>query len=197
LWRLLTWTNPNQLLTLALDISHSKKDIMLSTRQQSHSKIFDFILHLPIWLYHRRLGWLLGHSFLMITHRDRLSGRAYQTVVKTVRYEPAQGLYIVTTAWGETAEWLQNIQKTPEINLKVGGRNFTATATQLSIAEAHEVLSTYAQRHPGSFRSLAMIATGQPFRADAEGYQRLAQCLPLVVIRIAKVPYYLHLQQSR
>lgn len=165
-------------------------------RQQSRNKIFEQILHLPTWLYHRRLGWLLGHSFLLITHTGRISGHTYQTVVKTVRYEPAQGTYIVTTAWGETAKWIQNIQKTPEINIQVGGRTFPATAMQLSIAEAQEILKTYAQRHPASFRSLVTIVTGAPFQANLNGHQLLAQRLPLVMVRPVQVPYHFNLQES-
>lgn len=164
--------------------------------KKSPGKIFERILQLPTWLYRRRMGWLLGHSFLLITHTGRISGHAYQTVVKTVRYEPTQGTYIVTTAWGETSKWLQNIQNNPEISIQVGGRTFSATATQLSIKEAQEILKIYAQRHPASFRSLTTIVTGTPVQTDIHGYQLLAQRLPLVMVRLAQVPYRFNLQES-
>jgi hypothetical protein len=39
---------------------------------------------LPITLYRAHLGWLLGHRFLLLTHRWRTSGKIYQTVLEVV-----------------------------------------------------------------------------------------------------------------
>ena len=37
--------------------------------------------NLPIALYRVRLGWLLGHRFLLLTHQGRKTGRILQTVL--------------------------------------------------------------------------------------------------------------------
>ena len=44
---------------------------------------------LPIYLYRLGLGRLLGHRFMLLTHRGRRSGRVYQTALEVVRYDPS------------------------------------------------------------------------------------------------------------
>ena len=44
---------------------------------------------LPIYLYRLGLGQLLGHRFMLLTHRGRRSGRVYQTALEVVRYDPS------------------------------------------------------------------------------------------------------------
>lgn len=47
------------------------------------------LLRLPALLYERDLGWLLGHRFLLLTHRGRTSGRTYRTVLEVLQFDPA------------------------------------------------------------------------------------------------------------
>ncbi len=41
----------------------------------------------PVGPYRLHLGWLLGHRFLLITHRGRRSGRLRQTGVMILHYD--------------------------------------------------------------------------------------------------------------
>lgn len=68
-------------------------------------------LRLPVWLYRLRLGRLLGRRFVMVTHTGRKSGRQHQTVLEVVRYDPATGVVVVASGWGEKADWFRNILK--------------------------------------------------------------------------------------
>jgi deazaflavin-dependent oxidoreductase (nitroreductase family) len=88
-----------------------------------------FFLRFPLWLYRLHLGWLLGNRFVMFQHTGRKSGLPRYTVVEVVQHNPATGVYIIASGWGEKADWFQNIQKEPEILLDTGRRKTTATAT--------------------------------------------------------------------
>jgi hypothetical protein len=59
---------------------------------------------LPIALYRARLGWLLGHRFLLLTHRGRKSGKIHQTVLEVVRYDPATRESVALSAWDARAD---------------------------------------------------------------------------------------------
>ena len=55
---------------------------------------------LPIYLYRLGLGQLLGHRFMLLTHRGRRSGRVYQTALEVVRYDPSLRETVVASGWG-------------------------------------------------------------------------------------------------
>jgi deazaflavin-dependent oxidoreductase (nitroreductase family) len=77
-------------------------------------------LKAPRWLYRLHLGWLLGHRFLLLTHRGRRSGRVYSTVLEVVRYDPATDESVVVSGWGDRADWYNNIQKTTVLAIQTG-----------------------------------------------------------------------------
>lgn len=47
--------------------------------------------NLPIALYRLRLGWLLGHHFLMLTHRGRKSGHLRRNLLARVPARLSRG----------------------------------------------------------------------------------------------------------
>ena len=63
-----------------------------------------FAFRLPIYLYRLKLGWSLGHHFLLLVHKDRKSGLLHQTVLEVVRYDPATEESVVLSARGEKAD---------------------------------------------------------------------------------------------
>lgn len=60
----------------------------------------------------------------------------------------------VLSGWGEKADWLRNIEKTPEVTLHVGRRHFQARATRLAVDQAEEAILNYARRNPLAIRVL-------------------------------------------
>jgi hypothetical protein len=66
---------------------------------------FRLLMRLPIYLYRLDLGWLLGHRFLLVTHRGRRTGLLRQTVVEVLHYDPATRESVVLSALGERADW--------------------------------------------------------------------------------------------
>ena len=137
-------------------------------------------LCLPVWLYRLRLGRLLGRRFVMLTHTGRKSGRRYQTVLEVVRYDPATGVVMVASGWGEKADWLRNILKTPAVTVNIGHRRFEAVAARLTVEEAADELCDYAAHHPDTFRQLTRMMVGVQPDGGAVDCVALAGIVPLV-----------------
>src|SRR5215212_7433167 len=79
------------------------------TIRSKPSGLLRIAFRLPIHLYEHRLGWLIGHRLLLLTHRGRKSGRIRQTPLEVIRYDPATEESVVVSAWGEKADWYRNL----------------------------------------------------------------------------------------
>ena len=144
------------------------------------SKALRFGLRLPIWLYHIRLGWLLGDRFLMLTHMGRKSGLPHQTVIEVIRHDKETDTYYVVSGWGKKSDWYQNIQKTPEVTVHVGGRKFQARADCTPLARAIEIMEGYAHDHSLAFSELSSLFLGERIKPNEDAPQRLAEKMPMV-----------------
>ena len=144
------------------------------------SKALRFGLRLPIWLYRAHLGWMLGNRFLMLTHTGRKSGLPRQTVVEVVGHDKATDTYYVASGWGEKSNWYQNIRKTPQVTIHVGGRKFRSKAEFIPSDKAIEVVSNYAREHPIAFNELSGIFLGERMKPGSDAPQRIAQKMPMV-----------------
>lgn len=137
-------------------------------------------LRLPIWLYRVHLGWLLGNRFLMMTHTGRKSGLPRQTVVEVVQHDKATDTYYVVSGWGEKANWYQNIRKTPQVTIHVGGRKFQSKAEFIPVEKAIDNLKAYAQDHPVAFRELSGLFLGEHGKPGSDAPERIAEKMPMV-----------------
>ena len=153
---------------------------MSKNLSQRHPSV---LLRLPVWLYRLRLGLLLGHRFLLLTHIGRKSGLPRQTVLEVVRYDPAANVCVIASGWGETSDWLRNIQKTPAVRITIGLRQFAAKASRLALEEAQQELMDYARRHPMAFRKLAAYKLPSVPNDPAEACRSLAPVIPLFALR--------------
>jgi hypothetical protein len=67
------------------------------TKRSAPRGLARLAFRLPIWLYHLRLGWLLGDRVLLLTHIGRKSGLPRQAVIEVVRHDPASDTYIIAS----------------------------------------------------------------------------------------------------
>ena len=137
---------------------------------------------LPIWLYHLRLGWLLGERVLLLTHIGRKSGLPRQAVIEVVRHDPASDTFIIASGWGEQTDWFRNIQKNPNVVVQCGTRRLEVVAERLPLDVAADELHGYAQRHPRAFRMITKRLIGQEPDGSAESWRRLATDVPMVAL---------------
>ena len=151
--------------------------------QRCPSGLLRVLLHVPVWLYRLRLGFLLGHRFLLLTHIGRKSGLPRQTVLEVVRYDAATNACVIASGWGETSDWLRNILKTPEVRITIGLRQFAARAVRLSLEEGQQELLDFSRRHPMAFRKLAARKLPSVPKDEAETCRALAPVIPLFALR--------------
>ena len=140
-------------------------------------------LRLPIWFYRLRLGWLLGHRFLLLTHTGRKSGLPRQTVIEVVRYEKETKTYYVVSGWGEKSDWYQNVRKLPQVGIHSGGDYFKAQAEFIGGEQAVEILEAYARDHPMAFNELSGLFLGERMTPNSDAPRRLAEKMPMVAFR--------------
>jgi deazaflavin-dependent oxidoreductase (nitroreductase family) len=145
--------------------------------------LLRFGVRLPILLYRMHLGWLLGDRFLMLTHTGRKSGLPRHVVLEVVRHDRRTGEYMIASGWRGKSDWFRNIQKTPQVTVNVGGRQFKARASQISVEEAETALLDYAHSHPLAFRELAGLISGREFNSKEEICNLMAQEVPLITLK--------------
>ncbi|HEU5342707.1 MAG TPA: nitroreductase family deazaflavin-dependent oxidoreductase [Ktedonobacterales bacterium] len=137
---------------------------------------------LPIALYRANLGWLLGHRFLLLTHRGRKSGAPRQTVLEVVRYDPARRESAVVSAYGDRADWYQNILASPPIEVQTGRDRYAPRYRLLAPDERLTALSAYRKRYPGAFAAV-MRFLGFAYDGTESGLPSLADQVIMVAFR--------------
>lgn len=137
------------------------------------------LLRAPIALYRCRLGWLLGHRFLLLTHIGRKTGVRRRTVLEVMRCDERTGACFVGSGWGERADWYKNIQKNPNVEITVAARKSEARARWLSPAESEREFRRYADRHPKAMKQLARVMTGRSYSGSDEDFRLLSQSVPV------------------
>jgi deazaflavin-dependent oxidoreductase (nitroreductase family) len=143
--------------------------------------IFRWLARLPIWLYHLRLGWVLGDRFLLLTHIGRLSGLPRQVVLEVVQHNKDTGVYYVAVGFGEKSDWYRNILKTPGVKVCTGRRQWAARANKASPELAEQVILDYARRHPIAIRELVHIL-GYKVDGTQADYAALGRILPIIAL---------------
>jgi len=144
------------------------------------SKALRFGLRLPIFLYHIKLGWLLGDRFLMLTHTGRKSGLPRQVVVEVVKHDKEAKTYYIVSGWGEKADWYRNIRKTPQVTVQVGRRKFQTEAEFIPVEKAIDIVNTYAEEHPIAFNELSGVFLGEKMKKGSDVPERVARKMPMV-----------------
>jgi deazaflavin-dependent oxidoreductase (nitroreductase family) len=150
-------------------------------------KIFDpkpprglsrIIFRLPILLFRGHLGWLLGHRFVMLTHKGRISGQLHQTVLEIVRYDNQTGACIVASGWGEKSDWVKNISKDPKIVFQIKNKITKGIAKRLSPEESAKELDAYARLHPIAFQELTRFM-GYQLDGSGEDIRAMGEMIPM------------------
>ncbi|HTQ35196.1 MAG TPA: nitroreductase family deazaflavin-dependent oxidoreductase [Stellaceae bacterium] len=152
------------------------------------NRAIRWLFRLPVCLYHWRLGWLLGHRFLLLIHTGRRSGRRHETVLEVMEYRAASREAVVMNAFGRNSDWRRNIEARPGAEIIIGREQFLATHRDVEPEEAAAVVAGYERRN----RLMAPIVrlglrwlAGWPYRGTDADRQRLVAQLPLIAFRPA------------
>jgi deazaflavin-dependent oxidoreductase (nitroreductase family) len=97
-----------------------------------------------LWRY--RLGWLAGHSLLVLTHAGRRTGRQHRTVLYVQRYDRQTHEATVVSVWGES-QWLRNIRARPAVGVEIGLQRYVPEQRFLSTDEIFAIEKRFRGRH--------------------------------------------------
>lgn len=144
-------------------------------------------MRLPRPLYHHGWGRLLGHTFLLITHQGRTTGRRRETVAMALTYDAETKEIVVFSVWGPNTEWIRNLRAHPALEIQIGRETYTPEQHFLSEDEAVAVGMQFRHRHPGRMRLFATILGWGDLSSEA-AMREFVSSRPFVSFRPAPTP---------
>ncbi|MCP8304572.1 MAG: nitroreductase family deazaflavin-dependent oxidoreductase [archaeon] len=150
-----------------------------STHLPKPKGLLRLVYNLPSYLYHLRLGWLLGHRFLMLTHKGRKTGRIRHTVLEVIRYDMVTEESIVVSAYGENSDWYRNIQANPALEIQTGRKRYVPIQRFLTPDEVYMMFTDYERRHPQVAHTLLKLV-GYQYDGSESERRALAASLRMV-----------------
>jgi deazaflavin-dependent oxidoreductase (nitroreductase family) len=143
------------------------------------------IFSLPLPLYRRGWGWMLGHTFLLLVHAGRKTGRPHATVAMALRYDRQTRETVICSAWGDNTDWVRNIRVRPALRVRIGRESFTPEQRFLSEDESFAVAVEFRRRHPWRLRLISSILGWGDLRSDAAA-REFVRSRPFVSFRPAE-----------
>jgi deazaflavin-dependent oxidoreductase (nitroreductase family) len=148
--------------------------------------ILGWALRRPACLYDIGAGRLLGHRFLLLTHRGRRSGQLHRTMLEVVRWAPDKREATVMSGFGPRANWWLNVLAGGAVEVRIAELRFEPEARPLEKAEAMLALEGYERRNriarPVARAALSRLA-GFRYDGTPERRGRLVEALPLLALR--------------
>jgi deazaflavin-dependent oxidoreductase (nitroreductase family) len=139
-------------------------------------------MQLPRPLYHRGFGRLLGHTFLLIAHQGRKSGKRRETVAMALAYDPETSEAVVCSAWGPNTEWMCNLRAHPALEIQIGRERYVPEQRFLSEDEAVTVARAFQRKHPWRLRLVATILGWGDLRSE-QAVRELVHDRPFMAFR--------------
>jgi deazaflavin-dependent oxidoreductase (nitroreductase family) len=124
------------------------------------------VFRLPLPLYRRGWGGLLGHTFLLLADAGRKTGKLYWTVAMVLRYDWRTQEAVICSAWGQDTDWIRNIRVRPALQVQIGRESFTPQQRFLSEEESLAVVAGFRRAHPQRLRLLESILGWSDLRSD-------------------------------
>ena len=145
--------------------------------------ILSRALRLPVHLYDIGAGRLLGHRFLLLTHRGRRSGRLYRTMLEVVAWDAVRREATVMSGFGAKANWRLNVLAGGAVEVRIGGLRFAPAVRSPGRDEAADAVAGYEQRNRAAgpvVRAVLSRLAGFRYDGSAEARDRLVEALPVV-----------------
>jgi deazaflavin-dependent oxidoreductase (nitroreductase family) len=137
---------------------------------------------MPLRAYRHGSGWLLGHTFLLLVHIGRKTGKPHETVAMTLKYDRATHEAVICSAWGPQADWIRNLRARPACAVQIGRDSFIPEHHFLTDNEALLVAADFRKRHPWRLRLLQLVLGWGNLRSDA-ALRRFVHDHPFVSLR--------------
>jgi deazaflavin-dependent oxidoreductase (nitroreductase family) len=135
-------------------------------------------------LYRGGRGWLLGHTFLVVVHAGRKTGKLHSTVAMTLAYDPETHEAVICSVWGENTDWVRNLRARPAVQVQIGRESFTPQQRFLTRDESFAVAVEFRRRHPWRLRLLGRILGWDDLRSES-AVREFVRTRPFVSFRPA------------
>jgi deazaflavin-dependent oxidoreductase (nitroreductase family) len=142
------------------------------------------IFRLPLPLYRHGWGWLLGHTFLLLVHAGRKTGKPHSIVAMALTFDQETHEAVICSGWGENTDWLRNIRVRPALEVQIGRESFTPTQRFLTEDESVAVVVEFRRKHPWRLRLITRIFGWGDLRSDTAA-REFAHTHPLIAFRPA------------
>ena len=106
------------------------------------------VFRLPLVLYRRGWGWLLGSTFMLLVHAGRNTGQPHLMTAMVMRWDPATREVVIFSGWGPNSDWVRNLHARPALRVEVGRQHYTPQHRFLSEEESIAVAGDFVRRHP-------------------------------------------------
>lgn len=143
------------------------------------------VFRMPLPLYRRDKGWMLGRTFLKLEHLGRRTGQPHDMVAMVLADDPDTGEVVIFSGWGANADWLLNLHAGPAREVRIGHDRFVPEHRFLSENEAVAVVIAFRQRHPQRQRLASAILGWGDLRSDA-AIRQFVREHPFVALRPAR-----------
>ena len=131
-------------------------------------------------LYAIGLGPLVGRIILLLTTTGRKSGKKRVT---PLQYEKIGDDYFVGAARGLKADWLRNIQSNPQVEVRVGARQFEGQAEVVTDpCRFADFLEVRLARHPRMIGLMMEKVHHLPRRPARAQLEEMAKTEALVIV---------------
>lgn len=131
-------------------------------------------------LYAVGLGPLIGRIVLLLTTTGRKSGLPRVT---PLQYELINGKYYLGAARGKSADWVKNIKKDPQVEIRVKGLEFTAQAQICTDPyQIADFLEVRLKHHPLMMGLIMEKAHQLPRRPGRQQLEKIALDEVMVII---------------
>lgn len=141
-----------------------------------------WVFRLPLPLYRAGYGWLLGHTFLVVTHAGRRTGQPHATAAMVLARDAATGEAVICSAWGPRTDWIRNLRARPALQIQIGRTSFVPRQRFLTAEEAFAVGVDFRRRHPWRLRLLRRVLGLGDLRSDP-ALRELVSTRPFVAFR--------------
>lgn len=145
------------------------------------------VFKLPLALYRRGWGRLLGDTFLMVVHVGRTTGQPYSTVAMVLRHDPSTHEAVICSAWGPGTDWIRNLRVRPAVQVQIGRERFVPAQRFLTDEESLAVVVDFRRRHPHRLRLISRILGWDDLRSDVAAAE-FVHARPFVALRPAASP---------
>jgi deazaflavin-dependent oxidoreductase (nitroreductase family) len=164
--------------------TQSRKRPLLGVRRRP-GRLVLVLFRMPLRAYRHGRGSLLGHTFLLLGHVGRTTGRRYDTVAMVLSYRADVREAVICSAWGPNADWVRNLRARPALQVQIGSDSFVPEHRFMDEDEAIDVARAFRRRHPWRLRLVSTILGWGDLRSDA-ALRRFVSRHPFVALRPAR-----------